>query len=180
MQFDHHNMTGVYLAVELVNLGTEWDQATVEQLLWEHWIGRVTLSDSVCAELKGLADRLRLVFETPTVEARCEAINALLVGRGSAFLMMHDGLPPHLHFASSDDELVSRVTAFTAGSLALFMVESAGSRLGSCAREGCRTVFVDTSRNGRRSYCSSRCANNDAVGRHRQRHRTSVSPPARS
>ncbi|MGW7603219.1 CGNR zinc finger domain-containing protein, partial [Streptomyces antimycoticus] len=28
---------------------------------------------------------------------------------------------------------------------------------------------VDTSRNGRRAYCSVRCANNDAVARHRER-----------
>ncbi|MEV5204967.1 CGNR zinc finger domain-containing protein [Streptomyces sp. NPDC053720] len=30
-------------------------------------------------------------------------------------------------------------------------------------------AFVDTSRNGRRVYCSVRCANNDAVSRHRER-----------
>lgn len=32
---------------------------------------------------------------------------------------------------------------------------------------GCRSVFVDTSRNGRRRYCSARCGNYDAVARHR-------------
>ncbi|WP_199838310.1 MULTISPECIES: CGNR zinc finger domain-containing protein [Streptomyces] len=29
--------------------------------------------------------------------------------------------------------------------------------------------FVDTSRNGRRAYCSARCANTDAVRRHRRK-----------
>ena len=85
--------------------------------------------------------------------------------------MTHDGLPPHLHFAFSDDDLLSRVQAFTAGSLAIFTVEAEGLRLGACARAGCDRVFADTSRNGRRAYCSARCGNTDAVHRYRNRHR---------
>lgn len=171
MQFDHHNMTGVHLAVALVNLEVPWDHAVVEQLLDQHWIDRAEVSGVTCQELQDLARRLRPVFEATTGEARCEAVNALLVERESAFVTIHDGLPPHLHFASNDEELVSRVSAFTAGSLAMFIVEAEGRRLGGCGREGCRRVFVDISRNGRRTYCSTRCANNDAVGRHRKRGR---------
>ncbi len=169
MQFDHHNMTGAHLAVALVNGPEGWRPSAVEQLLREHWIRTGVLTETVCDELRALARRLRLVFEAGSEEDRCAAVEALLAGRGSAFLSIHDDLPPHLHFAPSEDDVVSRVQAFTAGSLAMFLVETAGRRVGSCAREGCRTVFVDTSRNGRRSYCSSRCANHDAVGRHRRR-----------
>jgi predicted RNA-binding Zn ribbon-like protein len=175
VQFDHHNMTGVRLAAALVNLAEPWDAVVLDGLLQEHWISRVDLSAPVCEGLRQLAGRLRLVFEESTPQTRCEAINALLAGRASPFLTMHDGLPPHLHFASTEDELVHRVTAFTAGSLAMFTVEAAGRRLGTCARQGCRTVYVDTSLNGRRTYCSSRCANSDAVGRHRQRKRADAS-----
>jgi predicted RNA-binding Zn ribbon-like protein len=171
VQFDHHNVTGVHLAVALVNLEEPWDRAELVQVLLEHWVERVDLDARVCAELRQLVGRLRPVFEAVTAEARCEAVNTLLTGHGgTAFLITHDGLPPHLHFASSDDDLVSRVRAFTAGSLAIFTVEAEGLRLGSCARTGCKTVFADTSRNGRRAYCSSRCANGDAVQRHRRRH----------
>ncbi|MDD7833841.1 CGNR zinc finger domain-containing protein [Paenarthrobacter sp. AB444] len=35
-------------------------------------------------------------------------------------------------------------------------------------RQSCEVAFVDTSRNGRRSYCSARCGNYDAVRRHRR------------
>jgi predicted RNA-binding Zn ribbon-like protein len=175
MQFDHHNLTGVRLAVALVNLAEPWDADILDGVLEEHWVLRVDLSARVCEGLRELAGRLRVVFEASTAEMRCEAINGLLAGRASPFLTMHDDLPPHLHFASIDDELVHRVTAFTAGSLAMFTVEAAGQRLGSCARQSCRTVFVDTSLNGRRTYCSSRCANSDAVERHRQRKRADLS-----
>ncbi|WP_425086266.1 CGNR zinc finger domain-containing protein, partial [Streptomyces hainanensis] len=40
------------------------------------------------------------------------------------------------------------------------------------ARRGCGLAYVDTSRNGRRAYCSVRCANNDAVARHREQRRS--------
>ena len=80
---------------------------------------------------------------------------------------MHDGLSPHLHFASDDDPLVSRVKAVTASGLAIFAVGASGQRLGVCARAGCSTVFYDTSRNGTRTYCTARCGNHEAVRRHR-------------
>jgi len=170
VQYDHHNLTGVHLAVALVNLDERWDRAALQEVLLHHWIHDVHLSDRVCAELRELAGRLRPVFEAGSPDERCNAVNILLAGRaGTVFLTNHDGLPPHLHFAASEDDLVSRVQAFTAGSLAMFVVEAEGGRLGSCARSGCDTVFADTSRNGRRTYCSSRCGNLDAVARHRQR-----------
>lgn len=43
----------------------------------------------------------------------------------------------------------------------------AWARLGAYAGDGCQQVFVYTSRNGRRRYCSARCGNYDAVARHR-------------
>jgi len=48
-------------------------------------------------------------------------------------------------------------------------------RLGRCAREGCEMIYVDVSRGGRQRYCSPRCANRDAVRRHRVRSRTAGS-----
>ncbi|WP_327493897.1 CGNR zinc finger domain-containing protein [Dietzia psychralcaliphila] len=63
--------------------------------------------------------------------------------------------------------MVERVRAITAGGLAIFAVESEGGRLGACLRSGCPEVFVDTSRNGGRRYCTARCGNHDAVQRHR-------------
>ena len=65
---------------------------------------------------------------------------------------------------------------FTAGGLAVFIAEAGGSRLGSCARDECRHVFVDTSRGGRRTYCSARCGNKDAVHRYRDRQKARQHP----
>ena len=172
MQFNHDNMTGVQLAADLVNLcsSDDWSRASIDALLRDYDIRRVEVDPAVAAALRRWSIRLRPVFEAIDTAARCHAINALLVdGAASVYLTTHDDLRPHLHFAPDDDDLVGRLMAVTAGSLAIFAVEAEGSRLGACARMGCARVFVDTSRTGRRAYCCARCGNADAVQRHRAR-----------
>ncbi|WP_323742266.1 CGNR zinc finger domain-containing protein [Microbacterium sp. UFMG61] len=88
-------------------------------------------------------------------------------GTSRAYLTIHDRLRrTYISFPMRKTSLPVR--AVTSGGLALFLVESGGDRLGACGRDGCGLVFVDTSRNGRRAYCSSRCGNYVAVTRHRQ------------
>lgn len=164
-------MTGPLLAADLVNLagGGAWTAQEARAVLDRHHVRRSALTSSSSKQLKQWSLRLRSAFEPGAVEARCAAINALLdAGASRAYLTSHDQLRPHLHFASDDDDVVARVKAVTAGGLAIFAVESDGGRLGVCARAGCGTAFVDTSRNGLRAYCSARCGNNDAVQRHRE------------
>jgi predicted RNA-binding Zn ribbon-like protein len=174
VQFNHDNIIRVALAVELVNTWTPEgrERAPVEELLRSHAILRPALTPGAVEQIDAWSPRLRTVFEADGVEARCEQINALLVeAAGRTYLSTHDGNLPHFHWATEDDDVVSRVKAVTAGGLAMFTIEAEGTRLGVCAREGCATVFVDTSRNGRRAYCSARCGNHDAVQRHRDRRR---------
>jgi predicted RNA-binding Zn ribbon-like protein len=171
VQFRHDNMTGVQLAADLVNLHSgDWSVANVETVLHDHDIRRVEVDSAVATSLRRWSARLRTVFVASTVAERCQAVNALLVdGTGRVYLTTHDDLGPHRHFAPDDDDLVGRVMAVTAGGLAIFTVEAEGNRLGACSRSGCPLVFVDTSRTGRRAYCSARCGNTDAVQRHRAR-----------
>ncbi|MCD2262632.1 CGNR zinc finger domain-containing protein [Dietzia aurantiaca] len=169
MQFNHGNMVGPSLAAELASLaGRGWDHGSAAAVLRGHGVRRPDLSVEASRRLGEWAARLRAPFAAEDVKGRCEAINALLEAATQRMtLSTHDGHKPHLHFASDHDDVVARVTAITAGGLAIFTVESEGGRLGACARAGCPEVFVDTSRNGRRAYCSARCGNHDAVQRHR-------------
>ncbi len=170
MQFNHDNMTGPALAAALVNLegsGT-WSRETLLETLHDHQIRRPELTEQSCDDMRVWARRLRTVFAAASVEDRCGAINGLLAdGAGNAYVTTHDDLRPHLHFAAEDQDVLSRVKAVTAGGLAIFTVEAEGSRLGVCSRQTCITVYVDTSRNGRRGYCNARCGNADAVQRYR-------------
>jgi predicted RNA-binding Zn ribbon-like protein len=63
------------------------------------------------------------------------------------------------------------VRALTAAGLAHVIDGGDGARLRTCARAGCDVAFLDTSRNGRRHFCSVRCANQVNVANHRQRQR---------
>ncbi|MDN0198189.1 CGNR zinc finger domain-containing protein [Streptomyces sp. S.PNR 29] len=174
MQFEHDNMVGVHLAVALVNLDSSgsWMPETLEQALRAHQIRRPQVTGSTAEDIRAWSRLMRPVFEASSQAERCERINALLAeGAGTVYLTTHDNLRPHLHFAPDAQDLQSRVKAVTAGGLALFALQAEGERLGVCALGSCRTAFVDTSRNGRRAYCSPRCANTDAVRRHRDKRR---------
>ncbi|MFM9584094.1 CGNR zinc finger domain-containing protein [Streptomyces caniscabiei] len=174
MQFEHDNMVGVHLAVALVNLDSSgsWMPATLEMTLRAHQVRRPQVTGSTSEDIRAWSRLMRPVFEASSQAERCQNINALLAdGAGSVYLTTHDNLRPHLHFAPDAQDLQSRVKAVTAGGLAIFALQAEGERLGVCALGSCRTAFVDTSRNGRRAYCSSRCANTDAVRRHRDKRR---------
>jgi predicted RNA-binding Zn ribbon-like protein len=174
MQFNHDNMSGVRLAEALVNMLIEdrWDIPILQELLTDHLFRSPEVKSESEKELREWTEKLRAVFEADGEEARCATINALLAeGVRRVYLTTHDGMHPHLHFAEASDRLIERVRAVTAGGLAIFMTEAAGGRLGACARDGCSRVFADTSRGGRRAYCSARCGNADAVQRYRHRHR---------
>lgn len=171
MQFDHDNMTGVRLSVDLVNLRADddWTEDRVLQALRTHEIRRIEIDADVVRDLGAWAVLLRAPFHADTVDDRCTAVNTLLTeGTAGIYLTAHDDWRPHLHFTPEAESLVGRVKAVTAGGLAVFTTEAEGARLGNCLRAGCDRVFADTSRGGRQSYCSPRCANTDAVRRHRR------------
>lgn len=169
MQFNHDNMVGTLLAVDLVNLASR-EAGSIEEALRDHGIRRPAVAGSACNALSSWIEELREAFAATGAPERCNAVNRLLeLGTSRAYLTMHDGFRPHLHFASDEDDVVSRVKAVTAGSLAVFTVESGGDRLGICQRMGCARAFVDMGRNSRRRYCTARCGNYDAMQRHRGR-----------
>lgn len=170
MQFNHDNMTGPQLAADLVTLaGRGWTADAAGDALRAHNIRRRELSAIASRALEEWAAALLTAFAAADVASRCDAINRLLeAGTSRAYLTTHDDLRPHLHFAGDHDDVVARVKAVTAGGLALFVVEAEGARLGLCQRAGCPVAFVDTSRNGRRAYCSATCGNYVAVRRHRR------------
>lgn len=162
-------MLGPLLAAELASLvGRGWDTDAAMAALHQFEVRDPHLSEARSQQLRDWSTKLRAPFETNDVESICASLNDLLeMATSRAFLSTHDGMKPHLHFTADNDDVLARTRAITAGGLAIFAVESAGGRLGACMRRGCPEVFVDTSRNGRRAYCSARCGNYEAVRRHR-------------
>jgi predicted RNA-binding Zn ribbon-like protein len=56
--------------------------------------------------------------------------------------------------------------------LAMALLDLGADRFGSCVDPRCRGVFIDTSRNRSRRYCSDRCASRANVAAHRERQRS--------
>ena len=191
MNFDSYADLGVAAAAELVNHLTQgWAQgelrslpqsgpqrarlaAATEAAIWGRGSAR---GGPEAEELILLAERLRAVFASLAAgdaDRTAHLVNSLLRDyRAAPQLATHDGEPWHLHFHSQDRE-VGRVEARGATcAVALATVIGSGwsSRLGTCAAQRCDLVFVDTSRNDSRRFCSSRCLNRDKVARFRSRH----------
>ena len=175
VNFNSHTDVVVGVAVALVNLLTpgedrgrgyqppEGDDRTAA-------VGAVLLASGgreatweEAAELCFVAAELRGVFEAVsagTVDDAAARVNALLIRTGARpELERHDGQAWHLHFHAADDSLPNGWAAGCATGLAVVLGGSGADRLGVCTAPGCDRVYVDTSRNGTRRYCSTSCQN---------------------
>ena len=65
----------------------------------------------------------------------------------------------HVHFHGADDGLATGWAAGCATGLALALGSDLAGRLGLCVADRCDRVYVDTSKNGSRRFCSTACQN---------------------
>lgn len=130
--------------------------------------GRVTRAD--LAVVHELLAEWTGVVDAGDETTRAALLNALLA-RSSAHprLTDHAGSGWHLHFRADALTAGGVVAALVAVGTALHLTGRGMHRLGRCAVEGCDRVYADFSRTGRQRYCSTACANRDAVRRHRTR-----------
>ncbi|MFH8368335.1 CGNR zinc finger domain-containing protein [Streptomyces sp. NPDC018031] len=122
-------------------------------------------------------DRTRAALDAweQVVDADDERDRARLVNRmlaasaGHPRLTDHGGDGWHLHYREDGRPFGSVLATLISVGTALHLVGRGMHRLRRCAVAECATIFADTSRTGRQRYCSPRCANRDAVRRHRAR-----------
>jgi hypothetical protein len=168
MHFNPYGGSAAQVAVRLVNAGTAGADVLVGHLQAEG-VSMTHLSPAQARKIADWAARLRPVFLEREPTARVALVNELLAESACRpYISRHDGLAPHLHYASETADEVLRLRAYTAGGLAHLVCEDP-DRMGACARPACDLVFVDTSRNGRRRFCSTRCATRTHVADHRKR-----------
>ncbi|GAA0941485.1 CGNR zinc finger domain-containing protein [Nonomuraea longicatena] len=169
MHFNTYGGNGAALSADLVNTG-DFGPAALSPMLERHGMLRTALTPAQAAEVERWADRLAPVFGERDQDTQLALVNALLeITATRPYLSAHDGRRPHLHFFDLDADIVARTKDTTAGGLAMAIAFSDGRRLGRCDRPGCPAVYVDTSRNGRRRFCSIACANRVNVAAHRAR-----------
>jgi predicted RNA-binding Zn ribbon-like protein len=87
-------------------------------------------------------------------------------------LLRHDGLDWHIHAVPADAPLDRRVVVETAMAMVDLIRAFELSRLSVCADDRCGGLVLDLSRNRSRRFCSTTCANRNAVAAYRARRRT--------
>lgn len=162
------------LAAHLVNAPLDTQADLSDYLASRHWLQQ-RLSERDLTSLKRLRRELRTVFESAengSPEETVSLVNALLSKYPiSAHIAGHDSQGWHLHVAERGSSVSALVTAECIMGLAMLIVDFGATRLGICSADRCDQVFVDTSPNTSRRYCSDRCSSRANVAAYRARRR---------
>ncbi len=173
MDFDAYART----AVELVNAPLE-NLADLRALFGARtWLAERATEKDVTI-MRRAQKRLREVFELGTAgeDARAvEALNALLVAHPvQPRISGHDSSSWHMHVTGRGASVSAEYIAGAVWGLSVWLCEHGSSRFGVCADERCRNVYLDTSSNACRRFCSERCATRSHVAAHRARKRAAA------
>ena len=188
MNFNSHTDTVVRMAVALVNLLTPGEdrsrayappagaeRAEALNALFKSAGSRTEVTPEEAEAFVPVAADLRTVFAAVNagdLDAAAHQLNGLLTATGAhPALERHDGEPWHIHFHSDDE--TSRAKGWAAGcatGLAIVLGGELYDRLGVCTAPHCDRVYVDTSRNGSRRFCSTACQNRVKAAAFRERH----------
>ena len=176
MLFAYDTEASLRAAVALVNSAIEPDTLIeIGQLdAWYAEHGFTGRHDRTETELKALRALRPVLRELLTAERddAAELVNSLLAeAHALPQLRRHDGLDWHIHAVPADAPLERRVAVEVA--MAMIDVIRAGelSRLSVCADARCDGLVLDLSRNRSRRFCSTTCANRNAVAAYRARGR---------
>lgn len=121
-------------------------------------------------DARELREIVRGVWESESAEAMAQRLNALLdQSPVSLHIVAEDGGVAVQYNAPPEMPLIDRLQLDCAIGLMLTVQAHGLDRMRSCAAEPCRDVFVDTSRNKSRRFCSDRCANRYNVAAYRDR-----------
>ncbi|MCX4471607.1 CGNR zinc finger domain-containing protein [Micromonospora sp. NBC_01655] len=118
-----------------------------------------------------LVEQWSEIVDATSADERAALLNRMLAGASTyPRLTNHADGRWHLHYRDDGVSLSAVLRALIGVGTALHLTGRGMDRLGRCALDECRTIYADLSRTGRQRYCSPRCANRDAVRRHRTRH----------
>jgi predicted RNA-binding Zn ribbon-like protein len=174
--FAYDTEASLRAAVALVNSAEEPD-TLVEMGQLDAWYaehGFTGRHDGNAAELKALRALRPVLRELLTAERddAAELVNSLLAeAQAVPQLRRHDGLDWHIHAVPADAPLERRVAVEVAMAMIDVIRADELSRLAVCADARCDGLVLDLSRNRSRRFCSTTCANRNAVAAYRARGR---------
>jgi len=173
MDYDTYGSSAVELAIDLANAELEPPDG-VERFLTSHedWFTPGTalqLAGRDATKTRETAQLIRAVAVAESQAQVIERLNELLeLARPRPYATDHDG-ELHLHYARPDAPALEQLTTTVAMGLSQVVAQHGWQRFGVCSAESCDNVYVDTSRNASRRYCSNTCASRSTVAAYRAR-----------
>ena len=136
-------------------------------------------TDRDCMLVRKFQRELRPVFEASAAgdtEAVIDGINELMVRHPiTPQISSHDPQHLHIHAASKTQSVAELLVGEALLGLANLVCDLGPRRLGICAASPCANVYVDTSPNQSRRYCSDRCSSRANVAAYRARQKAVAS-----
>lgn len=169
-------------SADLVNAELEDAGSLVRFLSQRSWMHDQVVDRDVAA-LRRFQRDLRPVFEASNdgdEQAVVDQLNALL-GRHpvTPYISGHgsDGTGGawHMHVADRTSSVAELLVAESLMGLSTLVCDLGATRLGVCDAAPCTHVFVDTSPNQSRRYCSDRCSSRANVAAYRARQKAAAS-----
>jgi predicted RNA-binding Zn ribbon-like protein len=130
-------------------------------------------TDRDCMLLRKFQRELRPVFEASAAHDTAgvvDGINELMVRHPiTPRIASHDRHGLHMHVATRSQSVAELLVGESLLGLANLVCDLGPTRLGICAAVPCTHVYVDTSPNQSRRYCSDRCSSRANVAAYRAR-----------
>jgi predicted RNA-binding Zn ribbon-like protein len=174
VNFDAYARTGV----DLVNARLDDLDDLRAVFPEEHGWMRDEVTERDVAAFRRAQKRLRDVFEFGSAGRDADAVielNSLLENYPvQPRISGHDAKDWHMHVTSRGASVSSEYLAGAVWGLSVWLCEYGSARFGVCADDRCGNVYLDTSSNCCRRFCSERCATRSHVAAHRARKRAAV------
>jgi predicted RNA-binding Zn ribbon-like protein len=176
MDYDTYGSSAVELAIGLANADLDPPggvRAFLESSAeWFSEGASLEVSDRDAASVARTSALVRSVALAESQDDVLSRLNELLaLARPRPYATDHDG-DLHLHYARPDAPVLEQLTTTVAMGLSQVVVQHGWQRLGVCSAENCDDVYVDTSRNASRRYCSNTCASRSTVAAYRARQKS--------
>ena len=175
MDYDSFSSNAIELTIDLANADRRdpaWATAFVRG--HDEWFTPAPQTDLTprdAVRAGEVADLVRSIATATTQGEVIDRLNELLArAHPQPYASDHDG-ELHLHYAHPGTPALEQLTTTVAMGLATVVAQHGWQRIGVCSAEGCDDVYVDTSRNASRRYCSNTCASRSTVAAYRARQR---------
>lgn len=164
-------------AAALLNTELSDVDALLAHLARREWL-HPTLRERDVATLRAFQADLRPVFEASDrgeVGVVVTTLNALLIEHPvTPMISDHDPSDLHMHVANRAASVSELLISESLMGLANLVCDLGATRLGLCQAAKCENVFVDTSPNQSRRYCSERCSSRANVAAYRARQKAAA------